>query len=243
MRVQDADTTKLSRTGIRPDVAKGVAKLPSSLERRQGRRSRAPRAPRPVRRPSSWRPAGGLASDRIGDFAARIFSPRAPRPRLRPGVRQEEPRRAQAPSLALAVVPAPLVLGESCGSRCQPTAAARGKPMTSTNGSGGHGFVPPTKPIAKRAKQLRVQDADATRLSRAGIRPDVTMPNVSVRNGQSVLPSSLERRQGRRSRAPRAPRPVRRPSLAAGRRPRQRPHRRLRRPHLLSSGSSTSPAA
>ena len=132
MRVQDADTTKLSRTGIRPDVAKGVAKLPSSLERRQGRRSRAPRAPRPVRRPSSWRPAGGLASDRIGDFAARIFSPRAPRPRLRPGVRQEEPRRAQAPSLALAVVPAPLVLGESCGSRCQPTAAARGKPMTST---------------------------------------------------------------------------------------------------------------
>ena len=111
---------------------------------------------------------GGLASDRIGDFAARIFSPRAPRPRLRPGVRQEEPRRAQAPSLALAVVPAPLVLGESCGSRCQPTAAARGKPMTSTNGSGGHGFVPP--------KPMRVQDADTTRLSRTGIRPDVTMP-------------------------------------------------------------------
>ena len=35
------------------------------------------------------------------------------------------------------VEPAPLVLGESYGSRCQPTAAARGKPMTSTNGSGG----------------------------------------------------------------------------------------------------------
>ena len=31
------------------------------------------------------------------------------------------------------VVPAPLVLGESCGSRCQPTAAARGKPMASTS--------------------------------------------------------------------------------------------------------------
>ena len=66
------------------------------------------------------------------------------------------------------VVPAPLVLGESYGSRCQPTAAARGKPMTSTNGSGGHGFVPP--------KPMRVQDADTTRLSRTGIRPDVTMP-------------------------------------------------------------------
>jgi len=43
-----------------------------------------------------------------------------------------------------------------------------GSADTSTNGSGGHGFVPP--------KPVRVQDADITRLSRTGMRPDVTMP-------------------------------------------------------------------